>query len=515
MTEETEPPKTFISYSHDNRDHKRWVAELASALRNKGVEVLFDQWDIGPGDDIPKYMEQSVRGADRVLMICTEQYVHKADDGKGGVGYEAMIVTGELVRDLGTSKFIPVIRQPHGSSLLPASVSTRFYVDLGDTDVYDEQFELLLRELHKVPAVAKPPLGKNPFAILPSGDESPVSVNQIKDQELIDARKADHVYTAALSIARDGDFTAWRHLTKDIRNSAIEGLVAWRKLHEQNAPSNEKQLIAQTLEAATCYSPLVALALAGVESGRSKFNNQIAILDDILFPKGWSLNGYKVVTNVTESIAFIYQALHGAAAVITDQLPLAMKLATSQMEFPFWNEPIRLCQNTGVMGWPEAMGRKVEPVSKTLISLPEQWGWLKEVFGNDYSASLGAYYMALNLNEYAELLASGNAQTFFTSEHKRLDIPLWFLRLDESDTRRALRLLTQDVEAVKAIWRVHGVSDDEIVLNWADWVSTCTEWLSKVYGYGKFFHAKGYFSLLHNILPENPHIQRGDLFVKK
>lgn len=513
MPDEENIPKIFISYSHDNRDHKKWVADLASTLVTKGVDVAFDQWDLGPGDDVPKYMEQSVRGADRVLMICTEQYVHKANDGKGGVGYEAMVVTGELVRDLGTSKFIPILRQPQGSALLPVSLSTRFYVDFGSSATYDEQFEILLRELHKVPAVAKPPLGKNPFAILPSGEESPENMNQEPVQEPHDAKNAEEVYSAALSIAKGGDFTAWRHLARDLRQSAIESLLEWRILHEQTPPTNEEQLVAQTLEAAKCYSPLIAMAIAGVDSGRSKFNNQVAILDDILFSKGWSPNGYTVVTKVPESIAFIYQALHGAAAVITDQLPLAMKLATTQMDFPFWNEPIRLCQNTGVTGWPEALGRKVEPVWNALLSLQEQWPWLNEMFGNDYKAAIGAYYMALNINEYAELLASGNAKEFFSGNHKSLNIPLWFLRLEEDNIRRALRLLTQDVEAVKIIWRMHGVVDDAIVLNWADWVKTCTEWLQKVYGYGRFFHAKGYFALLNNILPENPHVQRGDLFV--
>jgi len=50
----------------------------------------------------PNTWNESVAWADRVLMICTEAYVRKADEGKGGVGYEAMIVTGELVKDLGT-----------------------------------------------------------------------------------------------------------------------------------------------------------------------------------------------------------------------------------------------------------------------------------------------------------------------------------------------------------------------------------------------------------------------------
>ncbi len=116
-------PVAFISYSHDTREHKAWVAFLAQRLVDKGVDVLFDQWDLGPGDDVPKYMEQAVAQADRVLMVCTEAYVRKANDGKGGVGYEAMVVTGELVRDLGTNKFVPIVRQTNDPKSLPRCVS--------------------------------------------------------------------------------------------------------------------------------------------------------------------------------------------------------------------------------------------------------------------------------------------------------------------------------------------------------------------------------------------------------
>ena len=63
-------------------------------------------------------MEPSLIEADRVLMICTSPYVHRANDGKGGVGYEAMIVTAELVKDLGISKFIPILRQAEGQKVL-------------------------------------------------------------------------------------------------------------------------------------------------------------------------------------------------------------------------------------------------------------------------------------------------------------------------------------------------------------------------------------------------------------
>src|SRR5271166_1722038 len=93
-------PRAFISYSHDSKEHKAWVAALAVRLVNDGIDLMFDGFDLRPGDDVVKYMERSVVDAQHVLMICTETYVRKADDGKGGVGYEVMIVTGELVRNL-------------------------------------------------------------------------------------------------------------------------------------------------------------------------------------------------------------------------------------------------------------------------------------------------------------------------------------------------------------------------------------------------------------------------------
>src|SRR5258708_7847113 len=93
-------PRVFVSYSHDSRAHKLWVAEFAARLRHNGIDAVLDQWEIGPGDDITLFMEQRLTEADRVLVVCTDNYVRKANAGEGGVGYERMIVTAQLVRDL-------------------------------------------------------------------------------------------------------------------------------------------------------------------------------------------------------------------------------------------------------------------------------------------------------------------------------------------------------------------------------------------------------------------------------
>ena len=101
-------PTAFISYSHDSQEHKSWVLGLATRLRGNGVDALLDQWDLGPGGDLPHFMEQSIAQANRILMICTERYVEKANRGADGVGYEKMIVTADLLRQIGSNRIIPV-----------------------------------------------------------------------------------------------------------------------------------------------------------------------------------------------------------------------------------------------------------------------------------------------------------------------------------------------------------------------------------------------------------------------
>ena len=80
-------PNVFVSYSHDSLERKKWVFDLSTRLMSNGIEVGLNQWDVSPGDDTHKYMEKNISEADRILLICTEQYVQKANSGEGGVGF--------------------------------------------------------------------------------------------------------------------------------------------------------------------------------------------------------------------------------------------------------------------------------------------------------------------------------------------------------------------------------------------------------------------------------------------
>jgi len=156
-------PRVFISYSHDSVAHRDWVRQLAEQLREKGVDVILDQWDLRPGADLVRFMEQGIVAAERVLMVCTANYVAKAEERKGGAGFEGMIVTGQVARATDTIKFVPIVRD-NPSAQIPAFLGQRFWLDFRDDGRFEELLLELLHDLHEVPRYVKPPLGRNPFS---------------------------------------------------------------------------------------------------------------------------------------------------------------------------------------------------------------------------------------------------------------------------------------------------------------------------------------------------------------
>ena len=155
-------PKVFISYSHDSLEHKKWVNELATRLRNNGIDAILDQWELQPGDDLPQFMETHLANADRVMMVCSEPYVLKANKGQGGVGYEKMIITSSLIKNIDANKVIPIIRQS-GTNDIPTFLKTKLYINFSKKDDYEYSFDELIRTIHQSPLLNKPEVGNNPF----------------------------------------------------------------------------------------------------------------------------------------------------------------------------------------------------------------------------------------------------------------------------------------------------------------------------------------------------------------
>jgi|TARA_R110001583_G_scaffold192168_1_gene358402 hypothetical protein len=156
------PPRVFVSYSHDSAEHKKWVLDFATTLRNRGIDAIIDQWDLKPGDDLPHFMETQLSTAEHVIMICSKKYVDKANAGEGGVGYEKMILTSNLLSKIDNTKIVPVVRQK-GSNLRPTFLQTKLYVDFSIDSEIEYSFDELIRHLLDAPLFEKPPIGNNPF----------------------------------------------------------------------------------------------------------------------------------------------------------------------------------------------------------------------------------------------------------------------------------------------------------------------------------------------------------------
>lgn len=157
------PPRVFISYSHDSAEHKKWVLDFATTLRNRGIDAVLDQWDLRPGDDLPHFMETELARCDFVIMVCSETYVEKANAGEGGVGYEKMIATSSLLGKIDNNKIIPVIRQSSRANL-PIFLKTKLYINFSNDSEVEYSLDELLRHLLNAPLYEKPKIGTNPFS---------------------------------------------------------------------------------------------------------------------------------------------------------------------------------------------------------------------------------------------------------------------------------------------------------------------------------------------------------------
>jgi hypothetical protein len=182
------PPRLFISYSWTSAQHEEWVLQLASELRESGVDVVLDKWDLKEGNDAHAFMETMVTDPSitKVILVCDRAYADKADGRSGGVGTEAQI-SGEIYESTTQDKFVAVVveRDEEGKPYVPAYYRSRIYIDLSDTSTYAQNFEQLLRWIYDKPLFQKPSLGRMPAFL--EGDQSVALATSARFKRAIDA----------------------------------------------------------------------------------------------------------------------------------------------------------------------------------------------------------------------------------------------------------------------------------------------------------------------------------------
>lgn len=155
------PLRVFVSYSHDSPGHVQRVLELANRLRSQGVDCHVDQYEVSPPEGWPAWMEDQIRSARFVLVVCTEVYARRVagqeEPGRGlGARWEGAIITQTLYDNGGRNdKFIPVVFKADDVATIPLFLRGATRYDLSTPAGYQD----LYRHLTDQPRVIRPPLG--------------------------------------------------------------------------------------------------------------------------------------------------------------------------------------------------------------------------------------------------------------------------------------------------------------------------------------------------------------------
>jgi hypothetical protein len=161
-TRTREPLRVFISYTRTSIEHQDWVRDLARYLRENGVDARLDIWHLRPGMDVPQWMCNELDQADRVMIICNEEYASKASGRLGGVGWEIRLIQGDLLQSQSSNpkKYLPILRGHFNDKSVPSFLRGVYALTWNDSDTKEIK-DQLLREIYEVfdeaPILGQPP----------------------------------------------------------------------------------------------------------------------------------------------------------------------------------------------------------------------------------------------------------------------------------------------------------------------------------------------------------------------
>jgi hypothetical protein len=157
-------PRVFISYCHTSEEHEEWVTALGTFLRESGIEARLDLWHLRRGMDLPQFMTNELSMAERVVLVSDEKYAEKADGRVGGVGWETMLVQGDMANlPPDSTKYVVIVRGDNVDAGLPRFLKTKFVIHWPKKTSDERNRQTLLRELYNV--VKIPALGKKPVFV--------------------------------------------------------------------------------------------------------------------------------------------------------------------------------------------------------------------------------------------------------------------------------------------------------------------------------------------------------------
>lgn len=261
----SEDPTVFISYSWDDELHKDWVLNLTKRLFDKGINVLLDRLELGPGKNMIHFMESSIPKSSKVLIIFTPNYKLKAEKRQGGVGFEYSILNAELYTQITSNeKYIPILKAGNFSESIPAFMQQFIALDMTSQDNFEEKFTELVYAIYDKPQIEKPITGNNPFKNETKQPVQETTVELLK--ELKD--KTKYLWTG-LKEFKGGN----GNVTEEIKESTFNGVKnSLDALHLKGLLTYEKNFLYEMI---TTKEKVYSIVLSNISTQIKNFVNLI------------------------------------------------------------------------------------------------------------------------------------------------------------------------------------------------------------------------------------------------
>jgi hypothetical protein len=151
----TAPPKVFLS--HASEDKERFVVDFATRLRQRGIDVWLDRWEMLPGDSlVQKIFEEGMAGAVAVIVVISKHSI-----AKPWVREELNVAVVRKINK--SSKLIPVVID---ECAMPECLQATIWEKINDLKDYEPNLDRIVLSIfgrsHKPPVGAAPAFTNRP-----------------------------------------------------------------------------------------------------------------------------------------------------------------------------------------------------------------------------------------------------------------------------------------------------------------------------------------------------------------
>lgn len=473
--QEIQTPRIFVSYSHETELHTNNVRMLADFLiQDYGIDVIGDFYEEdNPTGGLLTYFMQNCKNVDRIIAIISPTYKIKANEGKGGVGYESTIITDDLYKNITSDKVIPVIIDSHHSienSCPDFLMGTRKALIISPEESLEKFAENIARIIHKLPENPKPALGKNKLLQLPHKTQV---IEDINIEKLF--KDNERLLNTAKYFANNDDTNGFNALFNKIKNYTFKELSNVKDKHhktlQQNTNSNLPEIMDDFIESSV---PLLLVALGGIISSNKRFQSQEGLLIDILsIDNWWQQGGYDVLRQVPELLAFVYHNLYGAMLIDNGRLN-EVSLIFKQ-KIPVEQPSIQyeyLYKVPSVTGFIQSLGRGYIDSFKYILNAYNRWPWLALLFENEqnWKQALTSYQMTINILFYFQSLQENTLTTNKDMILSNPVIPPSFILADRQYKNNSFHFLIKNSVFFKNYLTQLNITPEEALLKWKDYL---------------------------------------------